>query len=287
MPAADLQLDWMRAFVAVVDAGSLTAAAPVVHRSQSALSMQLKKLEDAVGRPVLNRGPRRLELTPTGLELLGYARQLLEIHAQAQTALHGPTLTGRVRMGVPDDYAAAYLTPVLRSFATRHAGVEITLVCEQSTTLLPMVTRGEIDLALVSRERANHGTLLFREPLVWVGAPQYEAWRRDPLPIAAYEVGSLPRRFALAALTAQRRAYRVVYNSASLAGQLAAVESGLAVAVLTRCSMPPNLHQLQDKHGLPELPALEVSAVRSKASAKLSAVDALHEEVLHTLRRPV
>ena len=78
MPTTDLQLDWVRAFVAVVDAGSLTAAAPLVHRSQSALSMQLKKLEDAVGRPVLNRGPRHLELTPTGLELLGHARRLLK-----------------------------------------------------------------------------------------------------------------------------------------------------------------------------------------------------------------
>lgn len=286
MSAADLQLDWVRAFVAVVDAGSLTAAAPLVNRSQSALSMQVKKLEDAVGRPVLNRGPRRLTLTPTGAELLGHARRLLEVHAQAQAALHGPSLSGRVTMGVPDDYAAAYLTPVLRGFATRHAGVEITLVCEQSTALLPRISRGEVDLALVSRDRANRGTLLFREPLVWVGAPQHEVWRRDPLPIAAYEFGSLVRREALAALASQRRAYRVVYNSASLAGQLAAVESGLAVAVLTRCCVPSALLQLQGKHGLPELPSVEVAAVRSRASAGSSAVDALHEEVLRTLQRP-
>lgn len=285
MPA-DLQLDWMRAFVAVVDAGSLTAAAPRVHRSQSALSMQLKKLEEAIGSPVLHRGPRRMELTRTGAELLGHARRLLEVHAQAQAAVQGPLLTGRVTMGVPDDYAAAYLTPVLRSFATRHAAVDITLVCEQSTTLLPRISRGEVDVALVSRDRASRGTLLFREPLVWVGAPQHEVWRRSPLPVAAYEQGSLVRREALAALASHRRDYRVVYNSASLAGQLAAVESGLAVAVLTRCSVPPGLLQLQDRHGLPELPSVEVVAVRSRASAGSSAVDALHEEVLRTLQRP-
>ena len=287
MPAAaDLQLDWIRAFVAVVDAGSLTAAAPLVHRSQSALSMQLKKLEEAIGRPVLNRGPRHLELTPTGLELLGHARRMLEVHTQAQAALHGPAVTGRVSLGVPDDFAAAYLTPVLRSFATRHAAVEIDLVCEQSTMLLPKISRGEIDLAVVSRDRANRGTLLFREPLVWVASPQHEAWRREPLPIAAYESGSIARRDALAALAAQRRAYRVVYNSASLAGQLAAVESGLAIAVLARCSMPSSLLQLQEKHGLPALPSLEVAVVRSKASTGSSAVNALYEEVLRTLKRP-
>ena len=287
MRASDLQLDWLRAFVAVVDAGSLSAAAPLVHRSQSAVSMQIKKLEDAVGRPVLLRGPRQLDLTPTGLELVGYARRLLELHGEALTAVHGPLLSGRVRLGVPDDYAASYLTPVLRSFANRHAGVEIVLNCEQSTALIPKVQRGELDLALVSRDKPSRGTMLFREPLVWVGAVQYQAWRRDPLPVAVYEPGSLARRDALAALTAQRRAYRIVYNSSSLAGQLAAVESGLAVAVLTRCSVPPGLQILNDKHGLPSLPSMEVAVVRGKASRLTVAVDAMYEQVLRTLlQRP-
>jgi DNA-binding transcriptional LysR family regulator len=213
MPAADLQLDWLRAFVAVVDAGSLTAAAPQVHRSQSALSMQLKKLEDAVGRAVLTRGPRHLQLTPTGLELLGHARRMLELHGEAQAAIQGARISGQVRLGVPDDYAIAYLTPVLRSFATRHAGVEIALVCEQSTLLIPKVQRGELDLAVVTRDKPQRGTLLFHEPLVWVGAAQHEVWRREPLPIAVYEPGSLARRYALAALVAYKRHYRIVYNS--------------------------------------------------------------------------
>lgn len=285
MPAADLQLDWLRAFVAVVDAGSLTAAAPQVHRSQSALSMQLKKLEDAVGRTVLTRGPRHLRLTPTGLELLGYARRLLELHGQAQSALHGATIRGRVTLGVPDDYAIAYLAPVLRSFATRHAEVEITLVCEQSTLLIPRLARGELDLAVVTRDRSNRGTLLFHEPLVWVGAAQHEVWRRNPLPIAVYEPGSLARRDAMAALAAHKRRYRIVYNSSSLPGHIAAVESGLAIAVLTRCSMPAHLTLLNDKHGLPGLPAMAVALVRSKASHGSSAVDAMHEQVLRTLKR--
>jgi DNA-binding transcriptional LysR family regulator len=282
----DLQLDWLRAFVAVVDAGSLTAAAPLVHRSQSALSMQLKKLEDAIGQPVLARGPRHLDLTPTGTELLGYARRLLALHQETLEALHGPAISGRVGLGVPDDYAAAYLTPVLRSFAARHAQVEITLVCEQSTLLVPKVQRGELDLAVVSRDRPQRGTLLFQEPLVWVGAEQHEAWRRDPLPVAIYEPGSRARSAALAALATRKRAYRIVYNSSSLAGHVAAVESGLAIAVLTRCSVPPHLQVLHAKHGLPELPAMEVAAIRSPGSQRMPAVVALHEQVLRTLKRP-
>ncbi len=279
----DLQLDWLRAFVAVVDAGSLSAAAPLLHRSQSAVSMQLQKLEEAVGRPVLLRGPRHLELTPSGQELLGFARRMLELHSEALTALNGPQLGGRLRFGVPDDYAAGYLTPLLRSFANRHAGVEIELVCEQSTALIPQVQRGELDLALVSQDKPGRGTHLFDEPLVWVGAAQHEAWRREPLPVAVYESGSMARRDALAALNAQRRGYRIVYHSASLAGQLAAVESGLAVAVLTRCSVPPGLQILGDKQGLPPLPTMAVALLRSRASRASAAADAMQELALRTL----
>lgn len=285
MAGKDLQLDWLRALVAVVDAGSLSAAAPLLHRSQSAVSTQIQKLEEVVGRPVLLRGPRHLELTPAGTELLAYARRLLALHGEALGALTGPALSGRVSLGVPDDYAAAYLTPVLRSFCSLQPEVEIALVCEQSTALIPQVQRGELDVALVSRERPSRGTLLFEEPLVWVGAAKQEAWRRDPLPVAAYEPGSLARRDALAALAAHRRPHRIVYNSSSLAGQLAAVDSGMAVAVLTRCSVPPGLVVLGERHGLPPLPMMQVAVVRSRASRTSAAADALEQQVLQTLRR--
>ena len=284
----DFQIDWLRAFVAVVDAGSLSGAAPLVHRSQSAVSMQIKKLETAVGRPVLLRGPRHLEVTPAGAELLPYARRVLDLQAEAQAALFGPQLAGRVRLGVPDDYASAYLTPVLRSFSHRYQGVEIELTCEQSTALIPRVVKGELDLALVSRDRPQRGHFLFDEPLVWVGAPQYEIWRRDPLPIAVYESASMARQATLSALGARRRAYRIVYHSSSLAGQLAAVESGLAVAVLTRCSAPTHLQILQDLPAEYELPALDsmlVAVLRSKASQRSPAVDAMYEQMVRTLGR--
>lgn len=285
MGHADLQIDWLRAFVAVVDAGSLTAAAPRVHRSQSALSMQLKKLEDAVGAPVLARGPRHLALTPTGAELLQHARRLLALHDDTLAALHGPAVSGRLSLGVPDDYAVPYVTPVLRSFASRHAAVEILLVCEQSTALIPKVGRGELDLALVTRDRPQRGQLLFREPLVWVGSPAHEAWRREPLPVAVYEVGSKARQAPLAALAQQRIAHRIVYNSSSLAGHIAAVEGGLAVAVLTRCSVPPGLQILDARQKLPPLPPVEVAVVRSKASHGAPAADAMHEQIVRTLRQ--
>ena len=286
MSYPDFQIDWLRAFVAVVDAGSLSGAAPLVHRSQSAVSMQIKKLESALGRPVLLRGPRHLEVTPAGVELLSYARRMLELQAETQAALFGPQRAGRVRLGVPDDYASTYLTPVLRSFSHRYQGVEIELTCEQSTALIPRVVKGELDLALVSRDKPQRGHFLFDEPLVWVGAAQFEAWRRDPMPIAVYESASMARQATLSALAARRRAYRIVYHSSSLAGQLAAVESGLAVAVLTRCSVPPNLQILQNlpaEFDLPPLDSMHVAVLRSKVSQRSPAVDAMYEQMVRTL----
>ena len=284
MTPRDLQLDWLKCFIAVVDAGSLSSAAGEVHRSQAAVSMQLKKLEDALGRRLLERDARKLQLTPEGQTLLGYARRILDLHAEAQVVLKGEELTGRVRIGVPDDYAAKYLTPVLKRFAPKHSGVEIELDCEQSTSLIPRVASGDLDLALVSRDHSQRGTLLFHEPMVWVGSAQFELWRRDPLPIAVYEDTSLARRSAINSLAQQGRRYKVVYNSSSLAGQIAAVESGLAVAVLTQCSAPGHLQILGREQGLGPLEPMEVAVYRSRDSRGSKAVDSLQSLLIKTLR---
>jgi DNA-binding transcriptional LysR family regulator len=278
----DLQLDWLRAFVTTVDAGSLSAAAPQLFRSQSAVSIQIRKLEGAIGQPVLSRGPRHLELTPAGLKLIGHARRILEAHGDAVADLTGEELKGHVRAGVPDDFAQPYFTPALRNFGAKHPSVDIELNCEQSTMLLPKVMRGELDIALLSRIRPRVGTLLREEPLVWVGSPKHEAWRRRPLPLAVYETGSPARMSALQALRRRRMTSRIVCGSASVAGQLVAVESGLAIAALTRCSVPAHLQVLDERHGLPPMPAVQLVLVRSKASVSSLAVDAIWEELMRT-----
>lgn len=284
MTFQDLQLDWLKCFVAVVDAGSLSGAVTQVHRSQSAVSMQIKKLETALDCQLLVRGPRHHQLTSEGQLLLGYARRMLDLHAETQAAFHREELTGRIRLGVPDDYAARYLTPVLKQFAPNFGAVEIELYCEQSTSLIPRVASGDLDLALVSRDSPRHGTLLFHEPMVWVGDAQFQVWRRDPLPIAVYEDASLAKRCALRSLALQGRRFKVVYNSSSLAGQIAAVESGLAVAVLTQCSAPSQLKILGSAQGLGPLEPMEVAVFRSRGSRGSRAVDSLHELLIRTLR---
>jgi len=284
MPAGDLQIDWLKCFVAVVDAGSLSGASLEIHRSQSAVSMQMKKLEAALGRQLLSRGPRHLQLTADGQTLLGYARRMVALHAETQAAFHGEELSGRIRLGVAEDYAAKYLTPVLKRFAPRYAGVEIELDCEQSTALIPRVASGDLDLALISRDSTQRGTFLFKEPMVWVGSPQFELWRRDPIPIAVYESASLARRYAVNSLVSLGREYKVVYNSSSLAGQIAAVEGGIAIAAITQCTVPPSMQVLGGDQGLGPIDPMEVSVLRSRASRGSKAVDSLHAFIISALR---
>ena len=150
--------------------------------------------------------------------------------------------------------------------------------------MIPRVESNDLDLALVSRDNASRGTLLFQEPMVWVGAPQFEVWRRETLPIAVYESSSLARRSAINSLAQHGRLYKVVYNSSSVAGQIAAVESGLAVAVFTQCSVPEHLEVLGHEHGLGPLEPMEVAVYRSKASKGSRAVDYLHDLLVKTLK---
>lgn len=284
MSSKDLQIDWLRAFLAVVDTGSMTLAAQQVARSQSAVSMQIKKLEDSVGRQLLNRGGHSISLTPAGYDLLAHARKLMEIHAVALTALHRSGLEGRITIGVPDDYVMVYLAPVLRAFTSRHCEVEVTVMCEPSTLLVARIERGEIDLALTSIERPGRGEFLFKEDLIWVGAEQHAAWTRNPLPIAVHGLSSQLRRAILSTLDTQQRAYRVVYNSPNVVGQLAMAESGLAVAIVTRCSHAPGLKVLDARHGLPRLPTIDVVLLRSEQSRRAIAVTAMHEHIMGFLR---
>ena len=284
MRQQDLQLDWLRAFVTVVDAGSLSAAAGLVHRSQSAVSMQLKKLEQAAGCVLLLRTPREVALTAAGAELLPHARRVLAAHAVALDTLHGAQIRGQLRLGVPEDYAQAYLGKVLRDYVSLYPAVEINLVCEQSTALISKIEHGELDLAVISRDEPDRGEYLFDETMVWVGDSQHAAWLRDPLPIALYELGSRARSAVLDAVNARQREWRVVYSSPSVAGQLTAVHSGMAVAVLTACSLPPGIQVLGTEHGLPPLPPLQVALIRSLHSQGSRACDAMQALILRSLR---
>lgn len=281
-----MQIDWLRAFVAAVDGGSLSAATRVVHRSQAAVSMQVKKLEQALGTPVLVRDARRLELTPAGQRLLPHARRVLSAHHEAQAAMLEPGLSGRVCFGIPEDYAVGHLHHVLGPFSASYPDVELTLVCAQSTALIPQVQAGSVDVAIVTQDRPSRGRLLFHEPLVWVGSRSTEIWRADPLPVAIYEKGAVVRTLTESALRGSGRRYRLAYHSPSLVGQIVAAQSGLAVAVLTRCSVPESLQVIDSRHGLPPLPAVPVAVVAKPQQGRSAEARALQAQIVALLSAP-
>lgn len=262
--ASTLDIDLLRSFAAVAQTGTLGAAAGRVGRTQSALSMQMQRLEDACGQALLHRTGRGVRLTPQGERLLVHAHRILQQHDEALADLAGAGLAGALAVGCPDDYAAAFLPHLLRDFARLHPLARVDVVCAPTPRLRERLARRALDVALVSLpwgEAPPAGTLppLRREPLVWVASPGMQPADWNPLPLALSDPDVLDHRAAREGLDAQGRSYRVAYASGSLTGLVAVVRSGSAVAVLTRCAVPPDLQVLPPDAGLPELPLLGIS----------------------------
>ncbi|MEZ5912240.1 MAG: LysR substrate-binding domain-containing protein [Paracoccaceae bacterium] len=259
--AEPLDLTLLRSFVAVIDCGSLQLAAERIGRSQSAISMQIKRLEQYVGCALFQREGRSLRLNPAGEELLLHTRRLLRLSDEAMASLRRPKASGVVRMGVPEDYAAYLIAPALARFVQDFPLAEIELTFESSPGLLRLLESGRLDLALVTREPRQPFAVIRRERFVWAAAPEYQAWARDPLPVALFEAGDIARRFAVEALQGADRAYRVVSSSHSLLGLIAVAQAGLGVVGLVESCLPPGLVRLGETEGLPALPVLDLSLV--------------------------
>ncbi|CAG4901832.1 LysR substrate-binding domain-containing protein [Paraburkholderia gardini] len=278
-----LDLDVLSMVVAIADAGSFVRGAALVHRSQSALSMQIRALEETLGKPLFVRGPRNVTPTQDGLVLIAYARQMLALRDEAWASIVHPEVKGRVSIGVPDDYASSLLPAVLRKFSATYPKVEIQVMGLPSSALAPLVRDNKIDLACITRVKGLTGDFIRFEPMVWAGAATgREIWKERPLPIAVFGVGSVARANAIHALQRAKIAYRTSYESPSLMGLFSMVEAGLAVAPLARCAVPPHLVQLGRTHGLPKLPELEIVLARSTRSNR-PPCDFLAEQILTDL----
>lgn len=280
-----LDLDVMAMIVAVADTGNISRASEVVHRSQSAVSMQIKTLETALGKPLFVRGPRSVTATQDGEVLLAYARRMLALRDEAWAAVVRPDVTGRVVIGVPDDYASSLLPPILKSFSATYPKVEIQVVGLPSVALAPMVKDGSVDLVCGTRVKGLSGEFIRFEPMVWAAAPHArDIWRERPLPIAVFLPGSVARENAIRSLERARIPYRTSYESPSLLGLLSMVEAGLAVAPLAQCAVPSHLAVLGKPQGLPDIDPLELILARS-AKSKRAPCDFFAEKVMAELRR--
>jgi DNA-binding transcriptional LysR family regulator len=273
MPHA-LDADLLRAFVLIAEGRSFTEAAEMVGRTQSAVSMQIKRLEEALGQTVLSRGKGGdVELTPHGEFLLARARQILSLNDEVVAMFRAPALAGTVRLGTPDDYAFGYLPPILKRFADTHPAVQVDVLCAPSNELIGRLKDGELDLTLTSEghQPRNWPTVqLWRGPLVWVTSSRHAPHRIDPLPLALAQAGTNASRncdWARAAMTALDRAgrrYRLAYSSGSQVGTHAPVLAGLAVTVSTLSWLPDGLRPLRTDEGLPPLPDFGILLLKGR-----------------------
>jgi DNA-binding transcriptional LysR family regulator len=251
---ANLDLDLLRAFVAVAETGSFTRAAGRLGRVQSAVSMQVKRLEEAAGQRLFDRSRRRVTLSPDGEVLLGYARRMLALNQAALSDLGQAAIEGGLRLGTADT-ASHFLPRILARFARSYPRVRLEVLCDRSWHLLDALDAGEIDLALVTQQGARGGgRILRREPLVWAAAVGQSVPESEPLPLAVFAPGCAYRAAAIDALDAAGRAWRMAYSSTSLVGVQAAVLTGLAVGLLPQSTLLKGMIVLGEAEGLPPLP---------------------------------
>ncbi|MBR0648297.1 LysR family transcriptional regulator [Roseomonas terrae] len=256
--------DLLRSFVLIAEGGSFTRAANAVGRTQSAVSMQIRRLEDTLGQSLLLRGPRGVETTAHGAWLLERARRLLAMHDEIITTFRMPPVSGTVRLGTPDDYALRWLPGILARFAEVHPAVEVAVTCAPSSELVERLVREEIDLTLLSggNERAGMvGQPLWQAGLRWIGSASHATHRRSPLPLAGAQPSCVWQRAAVRALDAAGIPWRTAYTSTSQAGTLAPALAGLAVTIGLPGPLPPGLRFLGPEDGMPPLPDFSIVLV--------------------------
>lgn len=260
----DIDTELLRAFLGVAEHGGFTRAAAALNRTQSAVSVQVQKLETRLGRMLFARTARNVRLTPDGEIFCGYARRMLALADEAASAFARTPLGGTVRLGVMDDYATRILPPLLWRFQRLAEGVRLEVVTGLTGTMLPRLGR-DLDLVLAMHPAGSaSGRVLRPEAATWIGPADRRPETAAVLPVALYPVGCLFRAWAVAALDGAGRPWRLVYESASLGAVEAAVAAGLAIGVGKAGTAAPELRRLGSEQGLPDLPVAEIALHRAR-----------------------
>ena len=253
-----LDLDLLKTLVAIAETGSFSGAARRVFRTPSAISMQVKKMEDVLGRPVFVRDSRSVTLTPDGAFLLEHARRMLAMNRDAVARFVQPDVEGVVRLGAPDDVAERFLPKMLRKFAESHPCVTVNVTVDGTDTMVAALDDGKLDLTLVTCEagfqNARGAEILYREQLVWAAGRGGIAPSQTPLPVSVWEEGCVWRQAGLKGLDEQGRDWRIAFQSAHISGQKAAILADLAVAPIPTSSLGGDIVEAPAKFGLPVLP---------------------------------
>jgi DNA-binding transcriptional LysR family regulator len=277
-----LDLDQLQSFCAIADCGSFTEAARRVHKTQSAVSMQIKRLEERLGHDLLVRDGRGVSLTHYGDELYARARKMLRVNAEILDLFSDEDLQGSIRFGVPDDYAVRLLPVILSSFQKTHPKIVVDVRCQPSEELLEGMKKGSYDLIVFSQgTNEQYGELFRTEPMFWVASHGGNALEQDPLPIA----GGLHccwKENAIEVLNRIGRDYRIAYTSSNAIAIASAVLTDLAVGFLPESALQPGMRVIQEDKNLPRLRDAQIALLRA-SHAYGGIYDALSSHIIASM----
>lgn len=279
-----LEHDLLRVFLAVVDSGGYTSAGQLLHRTQAAISQQIRRLEDAA-QVALFEHPRRLvQLTQEGRVLVEYARRLVALNDEALASLRSGEVAGRVRIGANNHYATHVLPPLLAAFSRAYPAVQVELHTGVAADMQERLG-GSYDILInIHPAGLGAGRLLRREQLHWITSHAQSPYRVDPMPMAFLPQGSLLRGMAVAALGRAGRSWRVVHESSNIASLMAAATAGWAVSVFQRSSIDTAQARILDESdGMPPLPQIDVRMEVAQRFLPRAAVS-LHQYLTEALQ---
>ena len=260
---APLDLDQLQTFIAIVDTGSFTKAADRVFKTQSAVSMQMRRLEERIGKQLFAKDGRGIRLTGEGEKLLNYARRIIRLNNEAIAAFDDNRLEGTLRIGTPDDYADRYMPEILGRFAKTHPNVGLYIVCEPSVDLAEKMTKGELDIALVTHNpRERMSDVVRTEPLCWVGSANHPISDDMAVPLAVGRRDCQWRQLASSALDSIGREYQILFTSWSSTVVASAVLAGMAVSVLPESALRTGMKVLTQADGFPALPPVQIGIMK-------------------------
>jgi DNA-binding transcriptional LysR family regulator len=276
MMAPTLDPDLLQAFLAVADHRSFTRAAMTLNRTQSAVSMQVKRLEEQLHAELFHRSKPNLDLSAAGEQLLGYARRILSLNEEAVGRVREHRVEGRVRLGVMDDYGTMLVPPLLASFVASYPLIEVEMETGLTSTMTDRLGKTYNIVIAMHPEGHSEGELLRREQAVWAASAEHRVEDLDPLPVALYPRGCLFRSWAMQALDTANRAWRLAFVSHSLAAVEAIAAEGLAVTVVKAGTFPSRLRRLSVRDGLPPLPRAEIRLHRAQKLSRAATLLADH-----------
>lgn len=276
--------DLLQAFLSVAEHRSFTRAAVALNRTQSAVSMQVKRLEEQLGSDLFHRTRANVEISPAGERLIGYAQRILSLSEEAVGRVREHKVEGRVRLGVMDDYGTLLVPPLLASFGANYPRIHIEMQTGLTSKMTDQLGKTYDIVIAMHPEGHRSGELLRREQAVWAASAEHPVADMEPLPVALYPQGCLFRKWAMEALDAANRPWRLAFVSHSLGAVEAIAAQGLAVTVVKSGTFPARLRRLSERDGLPSLPRAEI---RLHRAAKLSrAATLLAEHLVAALAQP-